>query len=432
MIRLSSIKKRLYYVVAGYFRFFASFSLRRWKPHIIAVTGSVGKTTLLNLIEVQLGKRAHYSHNANSAFGIPFDIVGLDGIRGSKLRWFYLFIAMPLKSLFFKHTQEFYVVEIDADRPNETRFLSSWLKPEVTFWVSVGRSHAVNFEAVVNKGVFKSVDEAILHEFSYLPKYTKNLVVYDGDNKQIVSAIKRVTGPNKVAVSQKDLKEYSVWPNKSRFVVDDTTFTFAQPMPRETHVQLSCLKALASYIDEPVVTDLSAYVQPPGRSNFYEGKKGTQLIDSSYNAHLISMESIIEMFKAMQAKKKWIVIGDIVEQGSDEAKGHAELGKILKKAKFDRYILVGRRTQHHTYPQLDPAVSVTFLHPKDAAIYLLDEITGQETILFKGSQYLEGVVEKLLASKKDIKTLPRQDIAAKRRRQKWGNPLSHNSSILYH
>ena len=119
--------------VAGYFRFFASFSLRRWKPHIIAVTGSVGKTTLLNLIEVQLGKRAHYSHNANSAFGIPFDIVGLDGIRGSKLRWFYLFIAMPLKSLFFKHTQEFYVVEIDADRPNETRFLSSWLKPEVTF-----------------------------------------------------------------------------------------------------------------------------------------------------------------------------------------------------------------------------------------------------------------------------------------------------------
>lgn len=420
MIRLSSIKKRLYYIVASYFRFFATLSLRRWKPRVIAVTGSVGKTTLLNLIEIQLGKRAHYSHNANSAFGIPFDIVGLDGIRGSKLRWLYLLIAVPLRSLFFKHTQEFYVVEIDADRPNETRFLASWLKPEVTFWVSVGRSHAVNFETVVSKGMFNSVDEAILHEFSYLPKYTKSLVVYDGDNKQIVSAMNRVAGPAKAAVSQKELQEYAVWPHKTHFVIDGTEFAFAQPMPRETYVQLSCLKELANYIGEPVVADLSDYVQPPGRSNFYEGKKGVKIIDSSYNAHLISMASIIEMLKAMKAKKKWIVVGDIVEQGGDEAKGHAELGKMLKKAKFDRYILVGRRTQHHTYPQLDPTVAVTFLHPKDAAAYLLNEITGQETILFKGSQYLEGVVEKLLAREKDIKTLPRQDTAAKKRRQKWG------------
>ena len=112
---------------------------------LIAKNGS-GKTTLLNLLEVQLGDRTHYSHNANSAYGICFDILGMDGVRGSKLKWLYLFVAAPITSLWFKHKQEFYVVEIDGERPKETEFLARWLKPEVTLWVSVGRTHAVYFD----------------------------------------------------------------------------------------------------------------------------------------------------------------------------------------------------------------------------------------------------------------------------------------------
>ena len=77
---ISKIKKKLYFVAAGYFRFFAGFAFRRWHPRVIAITGSAGKTTMLNLVEFEFGSRAHYSHNANSAFGIAFDILGMDGI----------------------------------------------------------------------------------------------------------------------------------------------------------------------------------------------------------------------------------------------------------------------------------------------------------------------------------------------------------------
>ena len=100
---------------------------------------------MLHLVEQELGKKAHYSHNANSAFGIAFDLVGLRGITGSKLRWIYLFFAVPIKSIFYKHTEDFYVVEIDGERPHETEFLAKWLHPEVTLWVALGRSHAVQF-----------------------------------------------------------------------------------------------------------------------------------------------------------------------------------------------------------------------------------------------------------------------------------------------
>lgn len=420
MTFVSKVKKKLYLIVVRYFRFFANISLQRWQPRVIAVTGSVGKTTLLNLIEVQLGVRAHYSHNANSSYGIAFDILGMDGVRGSKLRWFYLFAVAPIRAFRFTHKEPFYVVEIDGERPKETEFLASWLKPEVTLWVSMGRSHAVYFDGQVAAGLFPTVEDAIVHEFAYLPKYTSGLIAYNADNEYIARAMDEIASVQKVPVGRSSLKSYEVYPDRTVFVVRNTTYVFAQPMPREVFIQLALLDELAAYLGEPVITDLSAYVQPPGRSNFFKGKNNTQLIDSTYNAHLISMQSIIDLYSAMKGEKKWIVIGDIVEQGEAEADQHKKLGELLRTANFDRYILVGRRTQKHTYPQLDPAKSVTFLHPRDAAKYLATETTGGETIVFKGSQYLEGVVEYMLADSSEREKLPRQEPAARKRRANWG------------
>ena len=410
----------MYLGVVRYFRFFANRSLKRWRPRVIAVTGSVGKTTLLNLLEVQLGERAHYSHNANSAYGITFDVLGIDGVRGSKLKWFYLFIVTPIRSLWFRHSEEFYVVEIDGERPKETEFLASWLKPEVTLWVSVGRTHAVYFDGQVKQGLFASVDEAIVHEFSFLPRYTSKLVAYNGESELIVQTMNEIAGPEKAEVTVEALTDYQVWPDKTEFIVHDITYKFAEPMPREVYTQLALLGELAKYLVEPVVTDLSGYVQPPGRSNYFAGKNGVKLIDSSYNAHLISMESIINLYQEMHAEHKWIVIGDIVEQGESEAEEHAKLGRLLRQAEFERYILVGRRTQKYTYPEMDASQTVTFLRPKDALKYLETELCGDETVLFKGSQYLEGIVEKLLENPADASKLPRQEPAAKKRRAKWG------------
>ncbi len=187
--------------------FWANISLKRWNPRIFALTGSVGKTTLLNLTEVQLGNKAHYSHNANSVFGIAFDILGLTGITGSKLKWFYLFFAAPIKSFFFTHTESIFVVEIDGERPYETEMLASWLKPELTFWVSFGRSHAVQFDKQVKEGKFKNVDEAILHEFAFLPKYTTQAIIYNANDANIEKAIKDLN-IKKYPITKNALKYY--------------------------------------------------------------------------------------------------------------------------------------------------------------------------------------------------------------------------------
>src|SRR5260221_10652316 len=94
---LASLKKRLYFVAASYFAFWASFVLKRWHPKVVVITGSSGKTTLLHLVEAQIGDKAIYSHHANSSFGLPFDLLGLPQVSGSKLGWFKLFALAPFK-----------------------------------------------------------------------------------------------------------------------------------------------------------------------------------------------------------------------------------------------------------------------------------------------------------------------------------------------
>lgn len=415
------LKKRFYFIVAGYFRFFANFAFRRWRPRVIAITGSAGKTTMLHMVEFELGKDAHYSHDANSAFGVSFDLLGLKGVRGSRLRWLWLLVAAPIRSLYYKHKEPFYVVEIDAERPREARFLAEWLKPEITLWISLGRSHAIQFEQEVKDGKFESLDLAIMDEFAKLPENTECLVFIDGDNK----LMRRATRDIKARVNayyKSEIVKYSVYPTRTEFGTPSTTFRFTSPQPRDLSIQLLMLRDLMKYLKIPLKTDFSEMPLPPGRSSYLKGKNGLKLIDSSYNAHIISMQSILEMARAMRAAHKWLVIGDIVDEGSIEEEEHRRLADLIAGAKPEEIILVGRRTKTYTAPRLKELgfSPKTTLDPKKALSYIEKHTTGEETLIFKGSQYLEWIIEKLLDDPADAAKLCRREPAAVKRRKNRG------------
>lgn len=421
MTTVMRLKKRFYFVAAGYFRFFANFVFRRWHPRVIAITGSAGKTTMLHLVEFELGKKAHYSHDANSAFGIAFDLLGLDGVRGSKWRWLKLFLVAPFRAFTSRHTEEFYVVEIDGERPHETEFLAHWLQPEITLWVSLGISHAVQFESEVKSGKYANIDEAIAHEFATLPAHTTGQVYIDADNplmRKFTTNLKAKV----IAVSQSALLRYNVYPMRTDFVFETASFHFAQPQPKDLAIQLLMLERLVDYLGLPLKTDFSNMPLPPGRSSYFEGKNGLKIIDSSYNAHLISMASMLEMAKNLHAGHKWLIIGDIVEQGSLEEIEHRKLADLIAAVKPEMVILVGRRTKAYTAPRLKELGidTRTTLDPHKALKFIETQTSGDETLIFKGSQYLEWIIEQLLAHPEDAAKLPRREKAAIKRREKWG------------
>lgn len=418
---IKRIKDLFFFPIASYFKFWAMIRFKKWSPRVIVITGSSGKTTLFKMVESQLDDIAHYSHHANSAIGVPFDILGLHRITLKPGEWFGLFLQAPLNAFKKPYKEKIYVVECDADRPNEGKFLAEFLKPEVTLWVSSSRTHSMNFEKDVPRK-FKSVEEAVAYEFGYFLKNTSKLAVIDGDNKNIERQTKR-TQANVRRVKIKELKDYSVDRKGTKFMIGKQEFVFNQILPREIFYSIQMADILCKYLGVKFDPKFQQLELPPARSSIFKGIKGITIIDSTYNANLSSMTAILSMFFEFPVRRKWLVIGDMLEQGKLERDEHEKLAGLLLAIPVERIVLLGPRVKKYTYPILKENSEIpiaVFENPRKVLDYLKENIEGGETILFKGARFLEGVIENLLEDKSEAKYLARREKVWEERRVTWG------------
>jgi UDP-N-acetylmuramoyl-tripeptide--D-alanyl-D-alanine ligase len=375
---LGKLKNIFFFPVANYFKFFAQIRLKRWNPQIIVVTGSSGKTTILHLIESQLQDKAKYSYHANSAMGIPFDILGLSRKTLLPAEWILLLILAPFKAFQKPFSETIYVVEADADRPNEGKFLARLLHPDVTIWLNIGRTHSQNFEKLVSDLI--TIDKVIAYEFGYFLENTKSLSIINSD-----------------------LDNYKLDKDSTEFIINGKNYKFKNLLPKEVFYSLQATFLLLDYLQAKPDKLFSKFQLPPGRSSILKGIKDTTIIDSSYNANLGSMTTLINLFKAYPAQKKWLVLGD-------------KLAEAILSLNPDRVILLGKLVSTYTYPKLKSVFANTdelqaFSKLKDVLDYLLHHIKGNEAILFKASQsvMLDAVIEHLLQNKSDGDKLCRRE-----------------------
>ena len=128
----------------------------------------------------------------------------------------------------------------------------------------------------------------------------------------------------------------------------------------------------------------------------------------------------------LEIDKKIVKCRDI----STAKEEHEKLAELLLNYNFDCILLMGPRMSKYAYPKLETLSShfsplgtqviERFLNPTEVLKYLQANIQGEETILFKGARFLEGVIEHLLANKEDAKRLCRQEKVWKIRRRQWG------------
>ncbi len=419
------IKRILYFAAAWYFRLFADIKLKRWNPRIIVITGSSGKTTLLHLLESQLGNMARYSHHANSSIGIPFDILGVHREKLTLDEWPGVFLSAPFKTFSPIPQEKIYVVEADCDRPYEGNFLSSFLRPDITLWTNVSRTHAMNFEGLVKKDGFGTPDKAITHEFGFFSERTKSLVIANGDSDLIRNELKRTRCQIETVSAKNSLTDYAVTTFGSTFVFKKQKFVFPFLLPKEAATSILMCKKLLDYLKVDDRGNFSGLNLPPGRNSYFKGIKDTTIVDSTYNANLDSMTAIINMFSQIRSANKWVVLGDMLELGSLEKEEHERLADLVAKHDFKRIVLMGPRVSKYTYPRLktllgSKAILASFINPKEVLDYLEENIKGGEVLLFKGARFLEGVIEHLLANKEDVQKLSRREKVWEIRRKKWG------------
>lgn len=415
------IKSRLYFPIAFYFRFWAQIQLFLWKPRIIVVTGSSGKTTLLNLIESQMGNIARYSHKANSSFGIPFDILGLKRTSFKLSEWPFLFLLAPLWAFKSPYKEKIYVVEADCDRPYEGKFLASLLKPEVCLLISLSTTHSVNFDREVVNKKFKSVNEAIAFEFGFFLEYSQKMVIVNGDSDLIKKQLNRTKAEIKL-ITDKQLKSYTVSKYSTLFKIDDRKYEINALLPKEAFYSIEMTHVLTNYFNLKEDKSFSNFKLPKGRGRIFKGIKQTTLIDSTYNATFDGMTATLNMFDLFPSSNKIAVLGDMIELGSKEKEEHEKLANVINSLKLSKVILVGPRMLEFVYPNLNFSDSnmEKFVNPKEALDFLENNLKGGEVILFKGARFLEGVIEQLLLDKNDIKHLVRREKVWDDRRKKFG------------
>lgn len=420
---LDTLKNSLFFPIASYFKFFAAIRLRRWNPLIIVVTGSNGKTTLLHMLESQLGDKAKISHHANSSFGIPFDILDLHRKTLKTSEWIMLFLHAPLQVFKPLPNQNIYVVEADADRPNEGKFLAELLEADVVLWVSTARTHSMNFDSLVSEGKFNTVEEAIAYEYGYFIENCKKLAIIDGDSELQQTQTTRAQAKI-FSISKKDqLKKYSVEQTGTHFVIKDTVYSFKGLLPEELYLSIAMCRKTVEELGMEFDENFTHFHMPPGRGSLFSGTKDTVLIDSTYNGNLSSNKAILHMFDQFPVKKKWVVIGDMKELGKEESEEHEALADVLNGMDLERVILVGKIVKKYTLPLINKKIqSVGFDKAPEVITYLQEHTKGGEAILFKGSQsiYLEGLVEILLKNKDDAYKLPRQTAFWKSKRKQLG------------
>lgn len=418
---VTRLKQLFYFPVASYFRFFAKIRLQRWNPRVIVVTGSNGKTTLFHLLESQIRDKAKFSHHANSSFGLPFSILGLTRKTLLKSEWISLFLLAPFRVFAPLPKEKVFVAEADCDRPGEGKFLAEFLRPEMVLWISTSRTHAMNFEKLVDGDKFTTVEQVIAYEFGFFLEYCSRFAVIDGDEPLQIEQVKRTNAEVKIITKAKYFEKYAIDNKGTKFTIDSINYSFSAMLPEVSFHAIQMCKEAVAYLDIPFDPKFSHFTIPPGRGSLFQGIKDTTIIDSCYNANLSSMQVILDMYKKFPGKNKWAVIGDMLEQGRGEKEEHEKLAVLLDTYNFEKLILLGPRVSKFSYPLLKDKKNIAkFENPKDVLDFLLENITGGETVLFKGARFMEGVIENLLKDKSDADKLSRREKVWEIRRKQWG------------
>ena len=387
--------------------------LVRWraKPRIIAVTGSVGKTTTKELIARMLEHdfRLRASRGGyNSEFGVPLTILDRSMPTGL-VEWLSLVWRGLGAVIRPGQYPELLVLEMAADRPGDLAYLSTLAPPDVAVITAVQPVHLENYDSI----------EDIAHEKSQPVRALKpdGLAVLNFDDTR-VRMMRAVT---KASVSFYGLDDESnVWADsikqtpagmtavihvREEEASDPTDYQLTTPLLGK-HQLSGILAAFAvayalGVAPERALAAMEAFTPPPGRLTPLPGRGRSLILDDSYNsspqAALASLEVLKEFPKPHRA-----VLGEMRELGESSEELHRMVGQSL--GWLDELITVG--------PQAAPLAAAAQsagakrVHQVDVTPAAIP-LTGQwrsGTILVKGSQntlYLERVVESLLRDPAD-------------------------------
>jgi UDP-N-acetylmuramoyl-tripeptide--D-alanyl-D-alanine ligase len=407
-------------------RLMALAILKRHSPKIVAITGSVGKTSTKDAVFAVLQSKyvvRENKKNYNNEIGIPLTIIGAESGGRNLFGWVRVFLKWIYALVFTFDYPEILILELGIDHPGDMKYLMSFVKPYIGVVTNISLSHIEYFKTMDNIAKEKRV---LIEE---LPK--NGFAILNADDERTLAMVKKTSakvitfGENKQAKINFSNFVYNYKDDKPdgisfKLNYDGANIPIRLRLMLAQHSVYTALAAISvgvalkiNLID--IAKSLENLKLSSGRTTFFEGLKESYLLDDTYNASPKSTISALSILENLKAKRKIAVLGDMLELGDETENGHREVGKKLLEMKIDFFIATGKRMGFAIEEMLEGGYAkekiIFCKSPLEAAQKVLNLIKKGDFILIKGSQgmRMEKVVEKLLANpKKDLESLCRQ------------------------
>lgn len=334
---------------------------------VIAVTGSVGKTSTRDMISSVLQQN--------------FKVLKTEGNYNNE-------IGLPLTILKLKDHNAM-VLEMGMSNLGEIKKLSDIAKPSIGIITNIGTAHIGNLKSRENilkakleitSGFNKDSiliinnDNDLLHKNMDKLKEKYNLITVGINNNSDYMALNIEDD----AFSSK----YDVNKNKVEVMVGGEAFIY------NSLVAYAVGNILNISIDK-IVKGIKEFKMTENRLEKIISKSGINIINDTYNASLDSIKNALNLLNRTNFNKKIFLFGDILELGSYTEEIHREVAKEIIKNNINKVILVGNNVKYTKDELLKSNYKdeniYLFNSENETYEFLKEKLKKEDIILLKGS-----------------------------------------------
>ena len=417
------MKNLIRFSVALILALLARAVVRRYHPHIVMVTGSVGKTSTKDAVAAVLATRflvRKSEKSFNSEFGVPFTILGVDNPWNNPFAWLSLVKRAISLLILPNHYPKMLVLEVGADRPGDLARILRIVTPDVVVVTQLP-------EVPVHVEAYSSPEAVREEEFS--PAYALHaaapLIISSDDSYACENAVRtpaRIISYGVADGAAVQVSDIGFFDSEGKVVGMHATVVMSGSRGKlivhgsvgSTQIfpaAAALAVALAFDIALPdALKALEGYEPPPGRGRLLAGKNSSIIIDDSYNASPVAVGHALDTLKAFpHALRRIAVLGDMLELGRYSVAEHEHVG-VLARESADLVVAVGIRARAFARAAGNGEVML-FDSSYEATRALANLVRPGDVVLVKGSQSIrtEHIVKAILANPADAVQLVRQE-----------------------
>lgn len=409
----------------------ARLALYKYKPRVIAITGSIGKTSTKDALYAVLSKFAYVrksDKSYNSEIGLPLTVLGVPNAWMNPLSWFSNLCRGLWLFLYPHRYPSWLVLEVGVGKPRDIERTASWLHSDVVIITAIGgtpahieffpsRKHLIDEKSTLIKTLKKDgllILNADDPDVLAMRSKTKSIVLTYGfnPNSDILASSESISY-NSLGLPTGIIFRVDHEGNSLPVAIDDV---FGRNHLYAALAAVAFAYGLKLNIIESIDA-LKDYDIPPGRMRLLLGINNSLIIDDTYNSSPLACGMALKTLGRIKSfGRKVAILGDMLELGKHTLEAHKNIGRIAKE-NVDMLLVVGQRAkamkEGALESDMDKEYIFDFLDARETASHIANDFINKgDIILVKGSQSMrmERVVEAILADKKNkARLLVRQD-----------------------